>query len=58
MAVWCPGKSMKVSYTQIVLLTKKVRKWVSATKEFPEDIVRITECEWLVEMLSIVEMAP
>lgn len=45
-------------YTEEVLLTKKVCKWVSATKEFPENIFWVAECELFVEMISIVEMSP
>lgn len=45
-------------YTDRVLLTKQVCKWVSATEEFPEYIFWVAECELFMEMLSIVEMAP
>lgn len=29
-------------------------KWVTATEEFPEDVLRVAECEVFVEMISIV----
>ena len=37
-------------------LTKEVSKRVSASKEFPEDVVWVSECERFLEMISVVEM--
>lgn len=39
-------------------LTQKICKRVSATKEFPEYVLWVAECEGFVEMVSIVEMTP
>lgn len=39
-------------------LTKKVCERVSATKEFPEDVIWVAECEGVVEVVSIVVMVP
>lgn len=47
-----------ILYTETLWLTKKVCKWVSATKEFPEDIIWVAECELFVEVISIVKVAP
>ncbi len=43
-------------YGETELLTKEV-EWVSASKEFPEDVFWVAECERFMEMFSVVEMA-
>ena len=45
-------------HTETIRLTEKVCKRVSASEEFPEDVVWVTECERFVEMISVVEMSP
>lgn len=38
-------------------LTEKLER-VSATKEFPEDVIRVAECEGVVEVVSVVVVVP
>ncbi|TNN42627.1 hypothetical protein EYF80_047182 [Liparis tanakae] len=41
-----------------VRLTEEVRERVAAAEEFPEDVVRVAECELVVEVVPVVEVAP
>lgn len=37
-------------------LTEEICKWISSPKEFPEDVLWITECEPATEVISVVIM--
>lgn len=39
------------------MLTEEICKWISTTKEFPEDILWITECEAATEVITIIIMS-
>lgn len=50
------GQTSGESGVVIMGLTKEVSERVSASKEFSEDVVWVSECERFLEMISVVEM--